>query len=251
MLFDLIIPTNHPALPGHFPGQPIIPAALLLDEIRLNLENIIQQPLLSVNKVRFTAPVKPDTLISVECLATNQSDYRFLCRANGELVAKGIFSTCLSEHPRPVIPNSHSSSTLETSALYERLPHSGNMCLLDTVIDHDASVIHCMAANLTGSPLKRGHKISSWIALEYAAQAFALHGLLNTQNTVANPIIDKAFVATIKHMTCFENDLHDTDKPLQVSARILASQPQLASCEFLITLDNKPLAVGQFNVVYS
>ena len=125
------------------------------------------------------------------------------------------------------------------------------MCLLDSVIDHDASVIHCLTTNLSKNPLNKGHKTSSWSTLEYAAQAFALHGLLNTKKTIANPAMDKAFVATIKYMTCFEHDLHNTEKPLQVSTRILASQPQVASCEFSTALDNKPLAVGQFNVVYS
>jgi 3-hydroxymyristoyl/3-hydroxydecanoyl-(acyl carrier protein) dehydratase len=30
---DFTIPAEHPALPGHFPGRPVVPGALLLDHV--------------------------------------------------------------------------------------------------------------------------------------------------------------------------------------------------------------------------
>lgn len=250
MLFSLIIPANHPALAGHFPGHPIVPAALLVDEICNLVENHTHQALCSVSKVRFVAPVKPDMPVTVECQASNQTDYRFVCRVDGELVAKGILSSNLSGYPTPTFLKDDAANTHDAAALYEGLPHSGSMRLLDSVMSHTVSTIDCQAGNPNDNPLKRGNKVPVWAALEYAAQALALHGLLNAKNSAANPVIITAFVVSIKHMFCFAGSLGDTGKPLQVSARIVATQPGAASCEFILVNDDKPLALGQFSVAY-
>lgn len=55
-----VVPVSHPALPGHFPGNPIVPGVLILsfvtDAIRLQLPNVVTGTLLSM---RFHAPLRP------------------------------------------------------------------------------------------------------------------------------------------------------------------------------------------------
>jgi 3-hydroxyacyl-[acyl-carrier-protein] dehydratase len=57
----LAFPTDHPALPGHFPGNPIVPGAVLLSEVatallaRKNGGHISGFP-----SVKFLSPLRPD-----------------------------------------------------------------------------------------------------------------------------------------------------------------------------------------------
>jgi len=60
-----------------------------------------------------------------------------------------------------------------------RVPHAGAMCLLDTVTHWDATSIAGEAAAPTHEhPLARGGGVPAVAAVEYAAQATALHGCL-------------------------------------------------------------------------
>jgi len=53
------------------------------------------------------------------------------------------------------------------------------MCLLDVVQSWDATTIVCQAASPTGDhPLARGPTVPAVVAVEYAAQAAAVHGAL-------------------------------------------------------------------------
>ncbi|MGB4117578.1 MAG: hypothetical protein WBK51_13645 [Polaromonas sp.] len=59
------------------------------------------------------------------------------------------------------------------------LPQKGAMCFLDAVTDWDNENIHCSAA-VPGAthPLMRNGRVPALVAIEYAAQATALHGAL-------------------------------------------------------------------------
>ena len=68
---------------------------------------------------------------------------------------------------------------LNHADIAQRLPHAGAMCFLDAVTDWDLQNICCSAAApALGHPLMRDGKLSALVAIEYAAQATALHGAL-------------------------------------------------------------------------
>jgi predicted hotdog family 3-hydroxylacyl-ACP dehydratase len=69
---------------------------------------------------------------------------------------------------------------LNRADIEARVPHAGAMCLLDTVTGWDASHIACGAlAPSAGHPLMReGFGVPAVAAVEYAAQATAVHGAL-------------------------------------------------------------------------
>ena len=48
------IPASHPALPGHFPGDPIVPGVVLLDEVLSALPGRMHIP-----SAKFHAPLRP------------------------------------------------------------------------------------------------------------------------------------------------------------------------------------------------
>ena len=69
--------------------------------------------------------------------------------------------------------------TLDRAAIEARVPHAGVMCLLDTVHAWDALSIECSAAAPgVDHPLARNGKVPAVVAIEYAAQATAVHGAL-------------------------------------------------------------------------
>jgi 3-hydroxymyristoyl/3-hydroxydecanoyl-(acyl carrier protein) dehydratase len=68
--FQFSIPCAHPALPGHFPGRPIVPGALLLDHVLTGVTAALNRPVTVLQKVKFIAPLLPDEPATVACEAT-------------------------------------------------------------------------------------------------------------------------------------------------------------------------------------
>lgn len=55
----LRIAATHPALPGHFPGNPIVPGVVLLDRVAAALEKSGAR-LARIGVVKFLTPLKPE-----------------------------------------------------------------------------------------------------------------------------------------------------------------------------------------------
>lgn len=72
---------------------------------------------------------------------------------------------------------------LNRAQIERRVPHAGSMCLLDSVSAWDASTIACEAAAPTAQhPLAGAGGVPTIAAVEYAAQATAVHGSLLEQH---------------------------------------------------------------------
>lgn len=55
----LCIDADHPALPGHFPGQPIVPGVVLLDHVIRALTQRDGRSFVRIQAVKFLAPLLP------------------------------------------------------------------------------------------------------------------------------------------------------------------------------------------------
>ena len=75
-----VIQPGHPCLAGHFPGQPIVPGVVLLDEIAAAL-GITPAGFASV---RFSRPVRPGD--AVEVIGEGP---RFSAQVDGAVVVQG------------------------------------------------------------------------------------------------------------------------------------------------------------------
>lgn len=85
-----VIAKEHPAIAGHFPGNPIVPGALILDEVlRAAEEWRGQLRLKSVESVKFTAPLRPGDAFSIELHGDGESYIAFECRHAGMRLASG------------------------------------------------------------------------------------------------------------------------------------------------------------------
>lgn len=56
----LRVDARHPSLPGHFPGQPVVPGVVLLDRIAAALAETGMGRFKHIEVVKFLAPLLPD-----------------------------------------------------------------------------------------------------------------------------------------------------------------------------------------------
>ncbi|HWE71654.1 MAG TPA: hypothetical protein VG328_00730 [Stellaceae bacterium] len=88
---DLIFAADHPTAPGHFPGNPILPGALLLDAIVRAISRGAATPSISIQSAKFLRPVRPGDALRIEW-DSKASDTRFSCllAASGEIAVSGV-----------------------------------------------------------------------------------------------------------------------------------------------------------------
>ena len=92
---DFVVAAEHPALPGHFPGRPIVPGVVILDRVLSAIESA-HGPLgaLRLPQVKFMQPLLPgqaasiavETVAQVEAAAPR---WRFRVESAGVLLASG------------------------------------------------------------------------------------------------------------------------------------------------------------------
>src|SRR5262249_43770360 len=88
----LQVAADHPTATGHFPGNPIVPAAVLLDEIlaAIELAHARPGPDVMVKWVKFLRSVRPGDALELEFTVIAGGDIRFRCRAGAEEVITGL-----------------------------------------------------------------------------------------------------------------------------------------------------------------
>jgi 3-hydroxymyristoyl/3-hydroxydecanoyl-(acyl carrier protein) dehydratase len=74
------VPSDHPALPGHFPGRPIVPGVLLLDAVMQEAAAIRADPPTRLLRAKFPAPVLPGDAIEITFDPRGPDRLAFTCR---------------------------------------------------------------------------------------------------------------------------------------------------------------------------
>jgi 3-hydroxymyristoyl/3-hydroxydecanoyl-(acyl carrier protein) dehydratase len=84
------IPGDHPALSGHFPGNPVVPGVLLLDRVIDAAEAWLGRRLRvrGLRHAKFLAPLAPGDDVRIE-LALAGDALEFSIRRDAATVAKG------------------------------------------------------------------------------------------------------------------------------------------------------------------
>jgi 3-hydroxymyristoyl/3-hydroxydecanoyl-(acyl carrier protein) dehydratase len=86
----LIVSTDHPSIPGHFPGEPLVPGVVMLSVVFEELAR--RSPGLQVRgvrKLKFLRRLEPGTVFSVEFEEVTNGGLRFKCWHNGSVLAEG------------------------------------------------------------------------------------------------------------------------------------------------------------------
>ncbi|MBP0631454.1 AMP-binding protein [Cupriavidus sp. AcVe19-1a] len=90
-----VIDAGHPAMAGHFPGNPIVPGVVLLDHALLALGSALGRPLVpaQAGTIKFLSPVRPGERVEIEHAAEPATDgserLRITLRSGGREVASG------------------------------------------------------------------------------------------------------------------------------------------------------------------
>ena len=75
MTFEAIrlIHADHPSLPGHFPGAPLVPGVVILDEVLAALIEWRQDSQLTgIRMVKFLAPLQPEQAFTISLSLRNE-----------------------------------------------------------------------------------------------------------------------------------------------------------------------------------
>jgi 3-hydroxyacyl-[acyl-carrier-protein] dehydratase len=86
------VPADHPALPGHFPGSPVVPGVVVLDHVLKAGEAWLGRPLSArgLKQVKFQSALLPDEAADVSLEITGENLSFRVSRA-GQPIAQGTF----------------------------------------------------------------------------------------------------------------------------------------------------------------
>jgi len=139
-------------------------------------------------------------------------------------------------------------TTLDRAGIAARIPHQGDMCLLDAVTDWDSESIRCRAISHRdpANPMRIDDRLGAACGIEYAAQAMAVHGALNAGRETAPK---KGYVTRVQQVTLHCDRLDDCDSALTVEARHQMGNEQVVRYAFRVLGDERVLLEGQATVM--
>ena len=81
---------DHPSLPGHFPGRPVVPGVVVLERVLSAIESAHGPlPRLRLPQVKFARPLLPGQEARITLEHKAEGRWRFQVTREGDLVASG------------------------------------------------------------------------------------------------------------------------------------------------------------------
>jgi len=82
----------HPSLPGHFPGNPVVPGVVILDEVISAVRHWQSEiELQGINTVKFLSPLLPDEEFCIQLHMPEKGKMKFQCSVADRKLAMGQF----------------------------------------------------------------------------------------------------------------------------------------------------------------
>ena len=130
----------------------------------------------------------------------------------------------------------------------EHIPHQGTMCLLDQVMSWDTRGIVCRSIThrAADNPLRAHGRLGAACAIEYAAQAIAIHGALLQPQSGG---LGFGLLTSARAVELLVGRLDDLKTDLRVSAQRLHSDAQGALYSFALHAENSLLARGRASLL--
>jgi predicted hotdog family 3-hydroxylacyl-ACP dehydratase len=130
------------------------------------------------------------------------------------------------------------------SELCQLIPHTDSMCLLHEVRAWDANHIACIAINHhdPANPLRHNDQLPAHCAIEYAAQAMAVHGGLVAQDK-SKPKI--GFLGSVRDVKLFIERLDDILAPLEIEATKQLADENHSLYELRVSAAGRELMTGR------
>ena len=144
-------------------------------------------------------------------------------------------------------------ATLDHAGIAARIPHGGAMCLLDRMTSWRDDAIECVAVNHRDlhHPLRSASGLLASAAIEYAAQAMALHGALAGAGAARAAAPGVLASARDVRLACWRlDDLPRADPDvLVVAAERQAADATRILYAFSVRHGGRELASGRVTVV--
>ncbi len=139
-------------------------------------------------------------------------------------------------------------ATLDRADIAARIPHQGTMCLLDAVEAWDERAIRCRATShrAADNPLREGGALPASSAIEYAAQAMAVHGALLAPPAAAPRT---GFLASVRGVTLDTARLDTLDADLEIRAERVSGDDNNILYAFTVSAAGASVASGRAAVI--
>lgn len=87
------IPHSHPSLVGHFPGNPIVPGVLILEQVENAITGEYPNLLIKrIGQVKFLKPLLPGQEVKMELQGEKEGTITFTCYFENKKIANGTIS---------------------------------------------------------------------------------------------------------------------------------------------------------------
>jgi predicted hotdog family 3-hydroxylacyl-ACP dehydratase len=141
------------------------------------------------------------------------------------------------------------TATLDHEGIAALIPHAGTMCLLARVDGWDARQIRCTATGHVEAdhPLRSASGLLASAAIEYAAQAAAVHGALSAR--AAGHTSAPGFLASARGVHLYRLRLDDLAGELAIDTEHLAGDDRQLLYAFTVRHAGALVADGRLAVV--
>jgi len=138
---------------------------------------------------------------------------------------------------------------LDHAWIASHIPHQGAMCLIEEVLHWSATDIRCRTNThrLSANPLRTDDRLRSECGIEYAAQAIAIHGVLNNPLRGAPPIA--GMLVSVRDVTLHVSRLDNIDAGLVIRGTRISGDATALMYNFEISGQSKTLLAGRTTIV--
>lgn len=135
----------------------------------------------------------------------------------------------------------------DLASLYARLPHAGAMCLIDEVLDWDATGIRCRTVSHRADdhPLRGCDGLACVHGVEYGAQAAALHGVLSDAIDDGPGLL----LGAVRDLDLFTARLDNITDQLTLTAQLQLRSGVNAIYTIAVTAGDRPCLRGRLTLL--
>lgn len=140
-------------------------------------------------------------------------------------------------------------SPLERDRFVQLMPHAGRMCLVDRIERWDEQSLdaRCWSHRAADHPLARDGRLAALHAIEYGAQAMAVHGALLAERDGER--LARGFLAGARDLRFQRERLDDLADDLEIAVERRFAQAGSLIYAFRIDAGGEPVADGMATVV--
>lgn len=138
-------------------------------------------------------------------------------------------------------------TVIDKNEIRKRIPHAGDMCLIESVTQWDQDSITCLSGTHTdtSNPLRNKNKLPVSALIEYGAQAMAIHGSLLNEN------FDEAqggYLAALKNIHFSDVSLSNIREEIIIFANKIYSDGKNMIYDFSVSDSENELVSGRATV---